>query len=225
MVLKLLRAGAGIEEEAPDGVRNAMTVPCSGAQISATPSHPLSQAGPLFLAAESNWVRVLRLLLQHKADCTRKRVRNGWYPLHVAARHGFEEVVEILLGELGRLRTPLQVTARGETAADLATEYGHIQLAKKIALAQMHLHRADVLPEPAEYVLAKRWCHVSGACNRFCSALCRPQTDDRSDTSNTEISHSFAKAGADGIGSQDKHATFIALLKQAGFGHLEDRLR
>lgn len=161
VVLKLLHAGAGIEEEAPDG------------------------AGPMFLAAESNWAQVLRLLLQHKADCTRKRVRDGWYPLHVAARHGFEEVVEILLSELEQLRTPLQVTARGETAADLAKEYGHTELAKKIALAEMHLHRE--------------------------------KTED--------VEHSVAKVAADEIGSQDKHATFIALLEQAGFGHLEDRLR
>ena len=126
-----------------------------------TTLYPHSQAGPLFLAAECNWARVVTLLLHHNADCTRKRVKNGWYPLHVAAKHGFEEVVEILLGELERLQAPLQVTARGQTAADLAAEYGHADLAKKIAMAQVHLQPetpADALPDPKEYVSVKSWC-------------------------------------------------------------------
>ena len=122
-----------------------------------------SQAGPLFLAAEHNRPRVVRLLLQHKADCTRKRVTNGWYPLHAAARHGFKEVVDILLGRLQALGAPLQVTARGQTAAELAAAHGFAQLAETIELAQGHLHRETAAELAQKVVLAQTGLHYDTA--------------------------------------------------------------
>lgn len=70
-------------------------------------------------------VEIVRLLLQAHAD-PRLAMENGWTPLHLAAKYGYLEVVELLLKNKGLLNT---VDKEKNTPLKLAITNGHVELA------------------------------------------------------------------------------------------------
>ena len=70
-------------------------------------------------------VPVAKLLLQYKADASRVG-KNGWLPLHLAARRGNVEMVQILLDAgadpAQTFKVPNKKHSAGSTAYDVAVD-------------------------------------------------------------------------------------------------------
>lgn len=99
----------------------------SGADVN-RPSRNSIRVSPLHSAVESGSIQLLDLLLSHGAAPDAVEFLEAT-PLHSAAARGSREMVEKLLAAgAGRKRK----TKDGKTAADLARQYGHADLAGEL---------------------------------------------------------------------------------------------
>jgi ankyrin repeat protein len=96
----------------------------AGADVNA-PSRNAIRVTPLHSAVEGGDVAMLDLLLAHGAEADPVEFL-GATPLHSAAARGSREMVNRLL-KAGA--GPKKKTSEGKTAADLAREYGHPEIA------------------------------------------------------------------------------------------------
>jgi len=96
----------------------------SGADVN-RPSRNAIRVAPLHSAVESGSLALLNLLLEHGALPDAVEFLEAT-PLHSAAARGSREMVERLLAAGA---DPRRKTKEGKTAADLARQYGHDELA------------------------------------------------------------------------------------------------
>lgn len=92
----------------------------AGAEIDSQSKNPLS-AAPIQSAAAAGHVKIVMLLLNHKAN-PNVREQGGYTPLHAAAQNGDAQMIRSLL------YNGADLTIRsndGKLAADLANEAGH----------------------------------------------------------------------------------------------------
>src|SRR5262249_20079899 len=99
----------------------------AGADVN-EPSRNAIHVYPLHSAVESGNVGLLKLLLTHGAKADPVEFL-GATPLHSAAARGSREMVQELLAAGA---DPKRKTGDGKTAADLARQYGHAQLAMEL---------------------------------------------------------------------------------------------
>jgi ankyrin repeat protein len=97
----------------------------NGAAVDAVATNPM-RLMPLHSAASARNIDVVRLLLEHRAPVN-ARQHGGWVPLHAAAQNGDRAMAELLLGHDAR---PSMENDEGKTAAAVAKEKGHLELAK-----------------------------------------------------------------------------------------------
>ncbi len=96
----------------------------SGAAVDAIAANP-TQVMPLHSAASARNLEAARLLLEHGAPVN-TRQQGGWVPLHAAAQNGDRPMVELLLKHGA---DPKLVNDAGKTAANIAREKGHTEIA------------------------------------------------------------------------------------------------
>jgi uncharacterized protein len=96
----------------------------AGAAVDAVAMDP-QRVTPLHSAAAGRHPDIVSLLLEHGAD-PNARQRGGWTPLHAAAQNGDSSSVEALLAAGA---DPVTRHDAGSSAADLAEEAGHSELA------------------------------------------------------------------------------------------------
>ena len=106
----------------------ARTLLDRGAALETVAENPM-RVRPLHSAAASGSTDVVRLLVEAGADVGAAQ-EGGFVPLHAVAQNGDAEAVELLLAAGA---SPDARTADGRTAADLATEAGHADLAARLA--------------------------------------------------------------------------------------------
>ena len=92
---------------------------CRGASVNPTMSYTLSK--PLHLAAELNYINIVRLLISYGADID-ARDKYKRTALHYAAKRGHIQVVKDLIDVGAVLR---QQDVNGKTPIDYATDNGH----------------------------------------------------------------------------------------------------
>jgi ankyrin repeat protein len=80
---------------------------------------------PLHSAASVRNLEAARILLEHGAPVN-ARQQGGWVPLHAAASNGDRAMVELLLGHGANAKL---ANDEGKTAADVAREKGHQEIA------------------------------------------------------------------------------------------------
>lgn len=110
-----------------DAVGVSRTLLEAGADVNARAENAMAVT-PLHSAVAGNHADVARLLIDAGADVN-ARQRHGWTPLHGAARNGAAETVERLLA------SGADVAIRndeGVSAADLAADVGHEELAARL---------------------------------------------------------------------------------------------
>jgi ankyrin repeat protein len=95
-----------------------------GAAVDAVAANPM-RVMPLHSAASARNLEAARLLLEHAAPVN-ARQQGGWVPLHAAAQNGDRPMVELLLKHGA---DPKLVNAAGKTAAMVAREKGHAEIA------------------------------------------------------------------------------------------------
>jgi len=84
---------------------------------------------PLSLASARGYVALAEYLLEQGCDVDKANDTRGWTALHWAALNNRLEIVQLLM----RFGANLDVRTRGgQTAADLATQYGHHDIANAI---------------------------------------------------------------------------------------------
>ena len=96
----------------------------SGAAVDAVAANP-TQVMPLHSAATARNLEAARLLLEHGAPVN-ARQQAGWVPIHAAAQNGDRPMVELLLQHGA---DPKLVNDQGKTAAMVAREKGHAEIA------------------------------------------------------------------------------------------------
>ena len=96
----------------------------SGAAVDAVAANP-TRVMPLHSAASARSLEAARLLLERGAPVN-ARQQAGWVPIHAAAQNGDRPMVELLL-EHGA--DPKLVNDQGKTAAMVAREKGHAEIA------------------------------------------------------------------------------------------------
>jgi ankyrin repeat protein len=92
----------------------------AGAEIDSQSKNPLS-AAPIQSAAAAGHVKIVMLLLNHKAN-PNVREQGGYTPLHAAAQNGDAQMIRSLLYNGADLAIR---SNDGKLAADLANEAGH----------------------------------------------------------------------------------------------------
>jgi uncharacterized protein len=97
----------------------------AGAPVN-SPSRNDLKAAPIQSAAAAGHVKIVELLLKHKAD-PNIREQGGYTPLHAAAQNGDREMIRTLL--YGGADLTLQ-SDDGKMPVDLALEAGHTEAAK-----------------------------------------------------------------------------------------------
>ncbi len=101
-----------------------------GAEVNVASRNPM-KVMPLHSAAAGHNLRIVQMLLEHKADPNAKQ-QAGWTPLHAAAQHGDQEMLELLLKYDA---DPSIANEAGVTAAQLAREKGHVELLRRLGAA------------------------------------------------------------------------------------------
>jgi len=96
----------------------------SGASVEAVAANPM-KVMPLHSAASARHLEVVRLLLEHGAP-PNARQEAGWAPIHAAAQNGDRGMVDLLLRHGA---DPKQANDEGKTAAIVAREKGHEEIA------------------------------------------------------------------------------------------------
>lgn len=97
------------------------------ADINAASANP-QKVAPIHSATARSNVAMVRMLLSKGADANAVQA-GGFTPLCAAAFHGSREIVELLLAHGA---DPAIRTEDGKTAADLAAERGHLELADSL---------------------------------------------------------------------------------------------
>jgi ankyrin repeat protein len=92
----------------------------AGAAVN-SPAHNELKAAPLHSAAAGRHEKIVRMLLEHRAD-PNVREQGGFTPLHTAAQNGDIDTIRALL--LGGADLTLK-SADGKTAMDIAMDAGH----------------------------------------------------------------------------------------------------
>lgn len=80
---------------------------------------------PLYLAAGLGYIDGVKILLDNGADINYHNSELKFTALHCAAFSGYSECVEFLINKGADTET---LTIRGQSAEDLAMEYGHIDV-------------------------------------------------------------------------------------------------
>lgn len=97
----------------------------AGATIN-SPSRNGLWAAPIQSAASAGHVKIVKMLLEHKAD-PNVREQGGYTPLHAAAQNGDEAMIRALLYGGADLNVK---SDDGKTPLDLANEQGHTKAAE-----------------------------------------------------------------------------------------------
>jgi ankyrin repeat protein len=92
---------------------------------------------PLHSAASARNLEAARLLLERGAPVN-ARQQGGWVPIHAAAQNGDRGMVELLLGHGADSSV---VNDAGKTAAEVAREKGHAEIAGLLERARADLRR------------------------------------------------------------------------------------
>jgi ankyrin repeat protein len=86
---------------------------------------------PLFMAAQTNRLEVVKLLIAAGADVNMVRV-DGKFPFHIAAQNGHADVVELLIAAGANVHATL---TSGATALSLDLAKGHAEVVQKLMAA------------------------------------------------------------------------------------------
>jgi ankyrin repeat protein len=97
----------------------------AGAPIN-SPSRNALKATPLQSAAAAGHVKIVEMLIKHRAD-TNAQEQGGFTPLHAAAQNGDQAMIRALL--YGGADLTMR-SDNGKTPLDLALEAGHMEAAK-----------------------------------------------------------------------------------------------
>eukprot|EP00808_Paulinella_micropora_P006959 g15529.t1 len=93
-------------------------------RVSPNVADPVDGITPLMCATSRMQLDSVRLLVDHKADPNRQAVQPGDTALHVAARHGYDSIIRVLL--IGGANPWLE-NVKGEVPADRAIAADHMQ--------------------------------------------------------------------------------------------------
>ena len=96
----------------------------AGAAVDAVAANPM-KVMPLHSAASARNLEAARLLLEHGAP-PNARQQGGWAPIHAAAQNGDRPMIELLLRHAA---DPKLANDEGKTAAMVASEKGHLEIA------------------------------------------------------------------------------------------------